>query len=396
VTPLSQIEPVADIDQLFPENAAFMARSDLYQTRLLGYKPLNIDAVTTLLMGVLGNRSTVRHRSCATDEILSFLTDSGLRIYEDMHLFETGDEAEAFADRLVNQGKKLFWPYPLKEARFADDAHLVSPTLWAQLNSKERLGDLVSIDALPERCVIPLEQLARDFLEKPVYLKAAGVAATGWGYSVRYVCSDDDIETARADFDSQGVARILVEEAIDVATCWCASLGVSDVGVTYLGAAEQTFVAHGRQAGSIIDPDLAFPSKGVALALEVVETAWRRGFRGVCGLDIGLSHDGRMFVFDPNFRFNSSTTQVLLHTSASARSELRVSAAFNGLSTRPMAEILALIAGPVADGWFVPTRLLDETLLEAAKGTSLCTGFVMGRTRIEAQAHASRLVDMLE
>lgn len=372
-----------------------MARSDLYQTRLLGFAPLNIDAVTTLMLGLLDKHSTVRHISCATDEILSCLDDAGLQLDEDMHRYETGEEAEAFADDLIAKGKRLFWPYPLREGRFGDDAHLVSPALYAELNSKENLPALAPGDALAARHILSVAALDDSLAQRPAYLKAAGLAATGWGYAVRYVDSDADIAAARADFEAQGVNRVLVEEAVDVVTCWCASLGVVDSGATYLGAAEQTFSAPAKQSGSVIDPGRGLPDEGIALAATIAEAARRKGFRGICGFDIGLSRDGGLYVFDPNFRFNSSTPQAMLHAAAAQRSGLGVSFSFSERSTNPMTETIARLKGPISDGWFVPTRLLDHALLPAAEGASLITGFVLGQTQDAATRRAAELKELI-
>lgn len=395
MTTLSLLEPHVSTGLLYPDNAAFMARTDLQQTRMLGYKPLNLDAVTTTLLGILGAMPTVRHLSGATDEILTFLTDAGLSITEDMHLYESGPQAEAIADDLVRQGKQLVWPYPLRVGRFPDTAHLVAPNLWQRLNSKECMADLVPAGALPVRRILPTTQLSADLPERPAYLKAAGQAATGWGYAVRYVVSDADVVAARDEFAAQDVERVIIEQAVDVIACWCANLSVVDAGTTYLGAAEQVFSAPARQSGSVIDPAVAFPEQGIALALQIAKSAARQGFRGICGIDIGLTRDGQLVAFDPNFRFNSSTAQVLLHPAAAARSGLAVSVSFSGQSMRPMADVIAQVSGPVADGWFVPTRLLDQAYLPAADGTSLCTGFAMGRTRAEAREHVATLAALL-
>lgn len=395
MTPLPRLRPMVSADLLYLKDAAYMARSDLHQTRLLGFQPLNIDAVTSLMLGALNNLSTVRHFSCASDEILSCLDDAGLQINEDMHCYQTGTEAEAMADSLIEQGKRLFWPYPLREGRFADSAHVVSPALWARLNSKEQLIKLVPADALPRRRVLTCAQLGMDLPELPAYLKAAGVDATGWGYAVRHVQTDDDIVAARSDFEKLGIDRILFEEAVDVAVCWCANLGVVDSGVTYLGAAEQTFAAPGKQSGSIIDPAVPFTAGGITLAIQVAEAAFCQGFRGICGLDIGLLRDGRFVVFDPNFRINSSTPQVLLYDSAVARCGMEVSASFAVQSVRPMTEVTSIIAGPIADGWFVPTRLIDQALLPAAKGANLLNGFVLAETRQVALSRVTKLANLL-
>ena len=102
-----------------------------------------------------------------------------------------------------------------------------------------------------------------------------------------------------------------------------------------------------------------------------------------------------MIVFAPTFRFPSSTAQVMLHDSAVTRTGLGVSVSFNEQSALSMAEMLARITGPVADGWFVPTRLLDQAYLSAAEGKNLCTGFVMGRTRAQAQDRVATLLALI-
>jgi len=395
VTKLPPLNPSTSADLLYPADAAFMARSDLQNTRLLGYKPLNVEAVTSLLIGILGTLPSVRHRAGATDEILSFLAEAGLLINEEMHVFETGTEAEAVADTLVAQGKRLFWPYPLRQGRFDGAAHLVAPELWQRLNSKERLSDLVPSAALPTRRAVTNAELAPDVINYPSYLKAAGDEATGWGYAVRYVASDTELMSARAHFNALDINRVIVEEAVDVTVCWCANLSIVDGTVSFLGAAEQTFSAPAKQSGSIIDPAVEFPREGISLAIEIATAAGRLGFRGICGLDIGKARDGRMVVFDPNFRVNASTTQILLHSAAVARSGLEISSSFSGQSVRPMPEIISQIKGPVSDGWFVPTRLLDQAYLPAADGIGLCTGFVMGRSREEAKNRSTELSDLI-
>jgi hypothetical protein len=381
--------------RLCPDNAAYMARTDLQQTRMLGYTPFNLDAVTTLLLGLLGDRATVRHICGTTDEILNFLTEAGLSIHEEMYRYETGAEAEAIADRLISEGRKLFWPYPLRADRFEDTAHLVPPALWSRLNSKTALPDLVPPEALAPRQSYATEALPEDIV-LPAYLKAGGEEATGWGYAVRHCETAEQLAEAREAFLAQGIESVIVEEAMAVTRCWCVNLAVGPEGVQYLGAAEQTFSAPARQLGSVIDPEASYPETGHALALHVAEEARKRGFLGVCGLDIGQTTDGRLIVFDPNFRFNSSTPQILLHRMAAERSGLRLSLSFSGKAHCSMASLIARLRGPVADGWFVPTRLLDGALLPAAEGASLCTGFVLADTREAAETRSHLLQSLID
>jgi hypothetical protein len=162
-----------------------------------------------------------------------------------------------------------------------------------------------------------------------------------------------------------------------------------------MGAAEQMFDAPGKQAGSVVDPETPLPAAGIRLAVEAGNKAAEMGFRGIAGLDIGATPEGRMIAFDPNFRFNSSTQQALLHEPAARRSGLSCSLSFNRPVPLPFAEVARLTAGPIAEEWFVPTRLFDGALCPAAEGKSICTGIVLGADRRDAEARGRQLAALL-
>jgi hypothetical protein len=385
------------VEALLPEDAAFMGRTDLRQTRMLGYSALNADSVTASLMGILGNRPAVRHRAGVTEAILRIFERAGLPVGEDLRVFETMEEAERHADRLVEEGFRLFSPYPLREGRFPDAAQLAPPDLWRRLNAKENLVELVSAENLPPREIIAADRLAARPFGGAVYLKAGGDLATGWGYAVRY-CDDATSYAAALDWfaaRSEDIPSIIIEADMRTSACWCVSISVGEAGARYLGAAEQIFGAPGKQAGSVVDPENPFPPAGIRLAVEAGNKAAEMGFRGIAGLDIGAAADGRMIAFDPNFRFNSSTQQAFLHEPAARRSGLSCSLSFNRPVPLPFAEVALLIAGPVAEGWFVPTRLFDGALCPAAEGKSICTGFVLGNDRQDAEARQRQLAVLL-
>lgn len=387
--------PNIPIDSLLPADAALMARTDLQQTRLLNYSPVNIDSVTSILIGLMGRRPAVRHVSVATHQILRILETAGLEITEDMRLYEAGAEAEAAADDLIETGYRLLSPYPLPEGRYPDNAQIVPPSLWRRLNSKERLGDLIDASYLPPREILTHEKALQRPLSAPVWLKAAGEMATGWGYAVRHCEDAAGYASALDDMRSFDVSdEVIVEEHVPVSTCWCTSIVVQAEKTLYAGSAEQTFSRPGQQVGSLIDP--ANPMPDPALAIRIGEAARRLGFRGLAGFDIGRTADGRMVVFDPNFRVNSSTTQVLLHDAAASRAGLTVSLSVTLSTALPMAEIARRLQGPIDDKWFVPTRLLDADRLVAAKGKSIVVGFVLGDSPEAALAAQSTVGSMLQ
>jgi len=386
---------VVSAQRLYPKNAAYMARTDLEQTRMLGFTAYNLDAVTTLLMGLLNGHPTIRHRSGATESILALLERAGLKVSEDMRVYEHAEEAERHADRLIEEGYRLFWPYPLREQRFPIESHLVSPNTWKHLNAKDALDQIVPRQNLAPRSICALEGLAEHSFVRPMFLKAGGKAATGWGYAVRYCPDRAQWVNALESFRSLGVQHVIVEEAISVHTCWCVALVVEAARTSYMGAAEQVFAAPGKQSGSVVDEAKPFPREGAELAVTVGEAARKAGFLGLAGLDIGLTSDNSIVVFDPNFRFNSSSSQVLLHDAAARRGGFTASHSVNLTTSLCFSEIARRVREAIDDGWFVPTRFLDGALLPAANGRSACTGFVLGTNRGEAFVRHQKLQLML-
>lgn len=390
---LAPLRPSLDPDRLFPRRAAFMGRTDLRETRLLGFTPLNADGVTSMLLGLLGDRPAVRHEAGAGPEVRALLGRAGLEWRERTLLYRDLDEAERHADRLVADGFRLFSPYPLRNGRFPDDAMLVPPPLWRALNAKERLGDLVPPEHLAPRRILPIREVKGLSFERPVFLKAGGELATGWGYAVRACADAGALEAAKAWFlaRARDIPSVIVEEAVDVVASWCAGIAISDGESVCFGAAEQLFSAPGKQSGSIIDPDRPPPPESLRLAEAVGDEARRRGYRGIAGLDIGLARDGRILVFDPNFRVNASTAQVLLHPGAARRSGLEASAWLNVAPAMPFPALEERLLAPIDEGWFVPTRIFNGERHEHAEGRHMVTGFALGSDRAAAESAAARL-----
>ena len=387
--------PLTPIDVLLPEDAAFMARTDLSQLRRLGMNAMNLDTITGNALGVLGRRPSVRHQACVTDEILVFLTDAGLPMSEDIRVYQTADQAECHADGLIAAGYRLFSPYPLRDGRFHPHAQLVPSSLWRSLNSKANLGQLVSSEHLAPRWIWHEDE----GLELPaggVYLKYGGTEATGVGHCVRY-CKDADSFAQGLDwFRAEGCAdQLIMEQAVNTEITWCANISVTEMGCHYLGAAEQLLDAPGQQSGSIVDPDFPFPQSGIDLVISIGEVARAQGYLGIAGFDIGRADDGRLIVFDPNFRINACTSQVLLHPAAGTRSGLRVSRSFHITSRLAVDELISRLTPTIVDGWLVPTRVIDGRWLGVDAPSSACTGFVLGNTRDEAVTNLSVLKAMV-
>lgn len=379
------------VDTLLPRDIAFMARTDVSQLRHLGMGPLNLDTITGHALGILGSRPSVRHQSCVTDEILVFLEDSGLQITEDIRVYRDEKEALHHASTIVHEGFRLFGPYPLSAGYFSPEVQLVSAKLWGYLNSKANLQKLVPSQYLAPRRLWRIGSTP-EIPSHGVFLKFSGIEPTGQGYCVRYCPNIESFEQAIAWFRLQGCEEHLVcEDVIETEIVWGVNICVTQTASYFLGAAEQIVDSPGQQTGSIIDHTVVFPPNGVELVRQIGEMARALGFIGIAGFDIGYDKKGRLFVFDANFRITASTSQVILHQSSPIFSEQPVSHSFHVSSSQAAEELISRLRAPIMDGWLMPTRLIDGRWLGPDAPASACTGFVLGRSRQEAEARVQTL-----
>jgi hypothetical protein len=393
----AELRLAIDADRLYPADAAFVAITDLFETRMLGYTVLQLDTVTTMAVGLLGSRSAIRHEAGTGPEVLEVYRRAGMRVSEHILSYRTRPQAEALADELIAAGRRIVWPYPPPAGRFPEAAHLVSPATYRYLNAKENMSAIVPAEHLPERRTLTHDQLAEFQPTGPVILKASGDAATGWGFAVHFCHDQASFDAARRWFSSHrdSVPAVIVEQYVEVSHCWCAGIAVGRAGTACFGGAEQLFVAPGKQSGTLIDPEATFPPAGMALAEIIGEAARQRGFEGIAGLDIGLTADGKLVVFDPNFRINSSTSQLLFHQGAATRVGLPVSRSFQVFVGGPFKDVAARLAAPIEEGWFVPTRIFNGEKHPLADGKHIVTGFALGSTRAAAEAAAALLEERL-
>lgn len=388
------LSPSLDI---YPVDAAFMARPCASQISMLGLPSSVQDTVTLSMMGAFNGLPTVRHRAGATPQILDILANSGLMVEEDMRLFETPEEAERHAYDLIREGRRLVWPYPPEDGRFPSGSGLITPQLWKQLNSKQRLLEIAPRDAVAERQLVAVDELETLNLDKPVFLKAGGDAPTGSGFAVRRCESEADLKEAVSFYRSiETVSEIIVEEAVDVLATWCISLAIDEERVRFIGAAEQLFDAPAHQIGNIIDPANPLPVDGIKLAISIGERARQMGFRGAGGLDIGVTNDGRAVVFDPNFRIQASTQMVLFYEAAVERTGLRTCQSFTAKPNLTVQEIARRLHRPVEEGWFITTRIIDGALMTSLGSRSQVNGLLMGHCRQDVAHRQNQIKHILE
>ena len=391
---LARLVPKATLAELHPPKTAYTVRSSLDRTRWVFWDASSLEAVTGFPLPVAGSMPLICHRGAATEEALQIMRLAGLEPPGDLRLYESEAEAVALMQALAAEGMKLAYTYP-PPAGADDPARLLVPLkLYGALNDKASLEEFISPEHLAPRRFLTLEAARHEPpLEKPIYLKVSHAGACGGGVDVRYCGSVADWHGALDEFGARQSfgLRLVLEEALDIPTCWCLSMAIRDDDVIHLGAAIQLFDKPGLQIGSLIDPSRPPSEAAIELALDAGAKARQRGYRGLAGADIGQDTQGRLFVFDLNFRINSSTPQVLLHDAATARVGARVSRSFNASVPHRLASLLERIAPYVAEGRFVPVRLYDP----GAGGNSRITGMVVEHSAEAAERFVSDLAGVL-
>jgi hypothetical protein len=353
-----------------------------------------------MAMSCLGSMPLVCHEGVATAEILDFMEMAGLERPRSLLLYRTEAQAVARARECAAKGSRLAYFFPPPPGADAPEMLLVSIESYGLLNNKARLPEFVPPQHVAPRRFVAAEEM--DDLrslppQRPVFLKAAIDGASGGGKDLRYCEGGSDWESALDWFSSQRrhLEGLIVEDAIPVESTWCLSFAVLPETSVYLGAAEQIFSAIGIQEGSRIDPSNPPPEEAVEVCRAIAETARARGYLGICGFDAGVDSEGRLFVFDLNFRMNGSTPHVLVYSSATAGAGSPVIQSFASPLAGPLTAALGRLRPYVKEGRLIPLRLFDAALSEVPDAPSFISGLVLAEDRnraAELEAQVSGLL----
>jgi hypothetical protein len=348
----------------------------------------------------MGSMPLICHAGVATEAALSFLESAGLPRPKSLLLYRDEREAVARARECVSAGMRLAYFYPPPAGADADEMLLVPLNAYGSFNDKARLGELVAPQHVPPRRVVALDEVAglmADWPGRPVFVKGAIAGAHGAGTDVRYCTNAAEWSQALAWFlgERAHLVGIVVEDAIRFVSTWCLSFAVLAGECLALGGAEQLFSSVGIQSGSRIDPRNAPPEEAIAISRAIAERARALGYRGLCGFDLGLAEDGRLFAFDLNFRSNASTPQVLMHEAATRRIGAAVSQSFSFRLKGSLEAALGRLRPYAEDGRLVPLRIYDGAFAEAPDGFNMVSGMLIAADSAGAVELAAELASLL-
>ncbi len=343
-----------------------------------------LNAFTGGQLMVLGGMPVLCSAGVSTGPGLQLLRDAGLATPVELHRFHGAQDHLEQLRALTNTGRCVVVLHVHPPQELASEHSWVAPALLSWLNNKANLEALVPTGHVPQRAVMTPQTLERSLhaTVMPVLLKAATDQTTGGGVDVRICRSEDDLQRA-ADFfaDSE---QVVVEEFLHIERNLCLNLAVlPDAAVRYLGAGEQVCDSDGRYHGNWFDARAQAPAAAVDLAIAIAATAAARGYQGLLGVDLAITVEGNIAVFDLNFRANGSTAALLLQESIAQRTGATVMRVRAWEGRSGYHGLLDTAYTAMNNGWLIPLVSYDPRLDGITDAPPRLVGLLLGDSREE-------------
>ena len=329
-----------------------------------------------------GALSIVCHEAAVPPAALQLLRDCGLRLPDDILPYRNFDHMCGIIAEQVQRGRRIGITYTSRSPLAPVEAHINRPDLVAHLNDKANLASALPAEAVPERDIVEICDLARVLerrrSELPLVLKACSSLASGGGCDVVICRWPDDIEPACGKLAR--AERVVVETYYEFTDTWCLHFALGERGVIYCGAAEQICDERGQYHGNWCTPDESPGKLAIEIASHAAQFGWARAYRGFMGVDVGRTADRRCFAFDLNFRNNGSTIQVLLRNSIARAWGTACTRICHGISfTGSFDAMLDQLRAFHSRRELVPLLAFDTAQLGTADAKPLCNFLVAGR-----------------
>lgn len=225
--------------------------------------------------------------------------------------YGAGEHIEV-AKRVVNQTLFTLHPYSDLDTQ----KYRVHPDLVFGLNDKTQMSQLT--EKILGHLVIENAEFDRIRSMQPPFVIKAHSGASGDG--VRIIRESREIHEALNYFASE--AELMVEQYAEIENNYNIQWAIlSDWTVRLLGISEQYTTPEGEYNGNLVPKTQAVPTDVADLFYQVGNKAAMLWFIWVFGLDIIRTVDDEVFLIDPNFRLNGSTSTLLLKERIFAETE---------------------------------------------------------------------------
>lgn len=337
----------------------------------------NLDSFSGISLPISGTMPVICSAGFTTPSALDLLALAGIALAGDRIEYRAGEHEAAIAKAGPELRLVFSHAYPPDDPATARS--WIDPGLLTFLNNKANLTQLVPEGACPRRRVTNWADFVASPSPAPAVLKAVTEQSTGAGTAILIYRDAEDLPAAQTKFD--GVETVVVEELLDIVANPCLNFAIdSSAHVQFLGAAEQIVGPAGNFIGNWIDLSQPVAEEVLAPARAVIERSAAMGYRGIAGIDMARTRDGRTVVLDLNFRINSCTPALLFAPDLRNRGVrlMRLATIRHPPGAANLAEVIAPF---VASGAVVPLRLFDPLAAGLDGGDAIAHLLVTGASR---------------
>jgi hypothetical protein len=308
--------PSMDFARIYGEDVIFAPRASPHACHWLPHDGAWRDIATGGMLPVSGETATLCSKGVSTPKALQLLLDAGFHVPGDLVRFRDAADHLKCLQKLVARGQKIVLQHVHPLSEVPPGNCWVSPPMLSFINNKANLATMTDATHIPERRIIETRMIKSEVSASnlPLVIKAVTDQSTAAGLDLVICRTEGDLKRAAIYFKT--CQHVVAEKFFYLARNLCLNYAVDVEGsVTYLGCAEQVCDAEGKYLGNWLGDEVAASSEAVEIGKRVVEKGYRLGYHGYVGMDMAVLDDGRILVFDLNFRFNGSTPSLLLYKS---------------------------------------------------------------------------------
>ena len=374
--------PSIELERIYGSGIVLVGRASPNACRWLPDGPGGLDIASGGRLTISGKTPTLCSAVVATPGGLRLLAEAGFFISGDLYRYGSVGDYLSQLRQIVELGRTIVPIYSHPVSEIPSGKCWVSPDVIAFVNNKGNLGRLVGADNLPERRIMQVARIEADISREdlPLVLKAATDEPTAGGCDVVICLEEKDLRCAAVRFAD--CPLVVVENHFSMIRNLCLNYAVDAIGrVLYLGCAEQVCDSQGKYLGNWLGDDVTAPDVAVEIGKRIAEKAFRLGYHGHVGMDIGILETGQVLVFDLNFRFNGSTSALLLYDSVKRHYNQPVMRLRILQGKGSFDDLLKAAGKAVQRGIFLPLCIFDPAAAGVSAVRPAVRGLVMGQTR---------------
>jgi hypothetical protein len=385
--------PEYTLGQFFRAESVYCQRISPALCRWLPLDEPRVDAMTGGSLSVTGVMPHVCSAAVSTPAALQLLQDAGMPVPEG-ELFRYRNPAEylQLLRSLSSDGRTVASQYRHDNSELPEESCWIKPSILAYVNNKANLGRLVEPACLPRRTVISCfgGVLTAPVGPLPYVVKAVTDEPTGAGLDVVLCRTAADMARVATVFID--CSQVVVEEFLAISRNLCLNYGVAASGeITFLGCAEQICAPDGAYLGNWFGEGADAPPAAIAAGTRIAAQGFALGYFGLVGIDMAVLADGRVMVYDLNFRINGSTVPLMLFKSIVAQTGKSVASLGRFVGSGSYREVLERIYHEMAKGRLLPLSSYDPAAADCSESKPRILALLLGDTRDEIDAYRREL-----